>query len=117
MKNTTRSLRPFITGQGLRSFSGQYTFLHQPDGNVVLYKGVLPVWSTGTQGRISRTIAMQTDGNFVLYSNNDYPLWNTMTWSHHGARFAIQDDGNIVIYSESGVYLYGVDLDKIFEQL
>jgi hypothetical protein len=45
------------------------------------------------------TLAMQPDGNLVLYANESHrPLWASRTWSP-GAFAALQDDGDSVIYS------------------
>lgn len=44
-------------------------------------------------------LAMQTDGNLVLYSlNTDNALWSTKTYGHPGAWATMQSDGNLVVY-------------------
>jgi len=42
-------------------------FVHQQDGNVVLYHNGHAKWSTGTAGKLSTHFVMQNDGNAVLY--------------------------------------------------
>ncbi|XUL91756.1 hypothetical protein ACQ86D_38410 [Streptomyces galilaeus] len=45
-------------------------------------------------------LRMQTDGNFVLYDENNKPRWATMTFgSNYHAVF--QADGNLVVYTSS----------------
>ncbi|WP_293064365.1 MULTISPECIES: hypothetical protein [unclassified Moorena] len=85
-------------GDFITSPNGQYKFIQQEDGNLVLYNGSgLPLWANGQHGKaVSRTI-MQDDGNFVTYG---YPeaLWSSGTSGSLGAYLMLQDDGNIVIY-------------------
>jgi hypothetical protein len=84
----------------LKSSDGRYTFIHQTDGNLVLYgPDGKPKWHSNTYGRKTDTAIMQTDGNFVLYGP-DGALWNTGTWNHPGAYLILQDDGNLVIYEQ-----------------
>lgn len=40
----------------------------QTDGNLVLYRGATPLWSSGTQGSPGAGAVLQTDGNLVVYS-------------------------------------------------
>lgn len=86
-------------GQSRSSCDGRFTFVHQGDGNVVLYQNGAAIWSTGTHGNATETLAMQGDGNLVLYRPGGQPLWHTSTNGHAGARLAIQDDGNVVLYA------------------
>jgi hypothetical protein len=87
-------------GEGRHSCSGRYHFVHQTDGNVVLYDNGQAIWATGTNGRSTSSLAMQGDGNVVLYSGSQ-ALWNTGTHGHNGAILAVQDDGNVVVYQGS----------------
>jgi hypothetical protein len=86
-------------GQAVRSCDGRFTFSHQADGNVVLYQGATARWATGTAGRATGSLVMQTDGNLVLYSTSGIALWNSRTAGYAGASLAVQNDGNVVIYS------------------
>src|SRR5690348_16651097 len=54
-------------GRYLVSPNGQYTFIMQTDGNLVLYQGTTALWNSGTQGHAGATAIMQTDGNLVVY--------------------------------------------------
>jgi hypothetical protein len=47
-------------------------------------------------------LAMQTDGNFVLYNQHGVPIWATNTAGHPGAEAVWQNDGNLVVYTASG---------------
>jgi hypothetical protein len=44
------------------------------------------------------TLAMQTDGNLVLYHNGKGPLWASNTYKSDGYVAVMQDDGNFVLY-------------------
>jgi hypothetical protein len=88
------------------SCNGRFTFVHQGDGNVVLYDSGQPRWSTKTNGRATSVLAMQGDGNLVLYAPGMRPLWHTRTHGNAGARLAVQDDGNVVLYAATGRVLW-----------
>ncbi|MEW5739226.1 MAG: phosphodiester glycosidase family protein, partial [Myxococcota bacterium] len=84
--------------QSVHSCDGRFTFVHQGDGNVVLYQGGLALWNTRSAGQATSSLAMQGDGNLVLYSASGAALWNSRTAGHPGAWLAVQDDGNVVLY-------------------
>jgi uncharacterized protein YkwD len=49
------------------------------------------------------TLIMQTDGNVVLYNQQNQPLWSTNTGGLITPRdFAMQPDGNLVLYDADG---------------
>lgn len=83
------------------SCDGRFLFVHQADGNVVLYGDGRALWASGTSGRASSFLVMQSDGNLVLYDRFIRPLWSSGTAGNPGARLAVQDDGNAVVYSGS----------------
>ncbi len=93
------SLRP---GEFVRSCNGRYLFVHQADGNVVLYDepAATPLFHTGTHGQATRVLVMQGDGNLVLYGAG--ALWDSRTPGSSGSVLAVQDDGNVVIYTPAG---------------
>lgn len=98
----------------------------QSDGNLVVYQGATALWNTGTSvmgapakpggcgaalpgeglaageslsscdGRF--TLAMQSDGNLVLYKNGVGALWNTGSEGKLGYVAVMQSDGNFVLY-------------------
>jgi hypothetical protein len=90
-------------------------FVMQNDCNLVVYqrRGWLgdwqPYWDSQTSGRGSNcTLAMQTDGNLVIY-NGTTPVWDSRTWGHPGAHLAAQWDGNMVIYTSNGAALWATN--------
>ena len=50
-------------------------------------------------------LAMQGDGNLVLYSDNQ-PVWYTHTEGHPGAYLMIQNDSNMVVYDVNGAPIW-----------
>jgi hypothetical protein len=83
--------------------NGQYFFILQSDGNLVLYKnGGSVIWSTNTQNRGIDHASMQGDGNFVLYARTT-PIWSTSTSApeNNGSVFVVQNDGNLVMYAKT----------------
>jgi hypothetical protein len=99
----------------------------QDDGNLVVYApGGKPIWASNTelpapppapsgcgefhpgQGLTAGesytscggvyTLAMQTDGNLVLYHNGKGALWATGTNGKSGFNMVMQGDGNFVLY-------------------
>lgn len=95
--------------QGVLSCDGRFNFVHQTDGNIVLYQGGFALFNTQTQGNATSQLAMQGDGNLVLYSTGGAALWNSGTQGNPGAWLAVQDDGNAVIYSAAGSPLWSTN--------
>ena len=105
--------------------SGEFSVVHQHDGNVVVYRNAdrFVVWASGTDfqravvnpstvptdaldrvyGRPGR-LALEHDGNLVVYSSADKPLWT----SHSGGRqqqiiaLMIHDRGRLVLRTTQG---------------
>jgi hypothetical protein len=48
----------------------------QHDGNFVLYGAFGATWDTGTWGNPGSFLAVQDDGNLVVYHSSGRPLWN-----------------------------------------
>lgn len=79
-----------------------YKFVFQEDGNLVLYSpSNLALWATGTYNTTANILAIQKDGNVVLYDGKK-PVWASDTCCRSGAFLAIQEDGNIVVYENNG---------------
>jgi hypothetical protein len=93
-------------GQSFRSCDGRFTLAMQPDGNLVLYMGSRALWSTRTNGRGGTLAVMQTDGNFVVYDGHDKALWASGTNGNSGSTLAVQDDGNLVVYAPTGHHIW-----------
>jgi hypothetical protein len=78
---------------------GKYLLHFTAHGNLELWNSESKrlLWQTGTAGAVK--LAMQEDGNFVIYAEGDKPLWASHTHGNPGAFLAVQEDGNVVIYS------------------
>ncbi len=86
-------------GQTLTSLDSRLSFRVQPDGNLVITFLGGPIWAVGTAGAQSVFLAMQTDGNLVLYGAQHAVIWASNTGGYPGAYLVQQNDGNLVIYS------------------
>lgn len=84
----------------ITSADGQYFFVYQTDGNLVLYsnRSGAPLWASNTPGKPVGVCIMQYDGNLVIYSPDAVPLWASNTSGNPGSRLVMQGDGNVVIY-------------------
>jgi hypothetical protein len=51
-------------------------------------------------------LAMQTDGNLVLYRPDGAYSWQTDTDGHPGAYVDMQPDGNLVVYRANGTFVW-----------
>ena len=85
-------------GAGIQSPGGQFRFVMEQDGNLVLYTGRRALWASGTHGFAGASAVMQPDGNFVVYSKTGRTVWTTSTARHPGAWLAVQANGDIAIY-------------------
>eukprot|EP01022_Parablepharisma_sp_SALTPOND_P000579 TRINITY_DN1030_c0_g1_i1.p3 TRINITY_DN1030_c0_g1~~TRINITY_DN1030_c0_g1_i1.p3 ORF type:complete len:189 (+),score=15.40 TRINITY_DN1030_c0_g1_i1:957-1523(+) len=125
--NTLHEEQRLEPDQALRSSNGAYYAVMQPDGNFVVYMSdqFYPqnaIWSTERANKVVESggwfssdtflyrcktyLAMQKDGNLVLYyhtSPNSVSLY--ATWAAGNVmngkrpfRLVMQDDGNLVLY-------------------
>ena len=81
---------------------GPYTMAMQTDGNFVLYAGNQALWQSHTYPNPGSDVVMQTDGNLVVYSASGHALWQSGTYNQPGDYLAVQTDGNAVIYTPGG---------------
>jgi hypothetical protein len=80
----------------LRSPNGLYRLVHQNDGNVVIYKGNVQIWSTGTSGFETTKLTLDKDGDLALYTaNNSDPIWKYT--GKNGYYVQLQDNGNFIM--------------------
>ncbi|HEY6496354.1 MAG TPA: beta-galactosidase [Trebonia sp.] len=93
-------------GQSMASCNDDYTLAMQGDGNLVLYQNGTALWDSGTSGSAATKAAMQSDGNLVLYTSSGATAWNSRTNGNPGAGLTVQNDGNVVIYGTSGKPLW-----------
>src|SRR5581483_7001928 len=92
-------------GQSVWSQDHRFQLTLQTDGNVVLYGPSGALWSTGTYGRGTVYLVMQTDGNLVARDSNWGAVWASGTYgAGSSAHFVIQNDGNAVIYYNTGYW-------------
>ncbi len=60
--------------------SGATVATMQDDGNFVVYAGTTAVWNSATEGAGCGTyLAVQTDGNMVIYDASGTAIWDTGT--------------------------------------
>lgn len=98
--------RGLSAGQSFDSCDGRFSLAMQTDGNLVLYGLGRPLWWTGTNGSDGFAAVLQGDGNFVLYGKQSNPLWDSRTYGNGGARLVVQDDGNLVVYAPNSQALW-----------
>ena len=63
-------------------------------------------WGNGDTGNY---LAMQTDGNLVLYNGSNSAIWSTSTNGYgSSAVLNAQDDGNLVVYYNTNVVIWAL---------
>jgi hypothetical protein len=92
-----------MAGQSLDAPNGRYRLAMQTDGNLVLYDGDRPRWSSDTRGK-GLSLQLRKDGDLVIFKADGHPLWSTASGKDGdtGSRLVMQTDGNLVIYRKSG---------------
>lgn len=110
--------------------TGEYSVVHQHDGNVVVYRNAdrFAVWSTGTRfhngvtnpddlatddfdrafGRAGR-LTLQDDGDLVVCSPASERLWSSGTAGEEIAALMIHDWGKLVLKNAQGHVLWASD--------
>lgn len=89
-------------GDALPSCDERFRLMLQMDGNVVLYEGDAPLWSTRTVGSRGFALNMEASGDLLLLTRYGDEVWSSGTDGRSGAALLVQDDGNVVIYSARG---------------
>lgn len=84
-------------GSDIWSPDGQYRFIHQTDGNLVIYGPSGVVWAASTNGPTTG-LCMQGDGNLVLY-NGGTARWASNTGGGSATYLQMQSDGNLVLFT------------------
>ncbi len=90
----------------ITSVNGKYKLIQQEDGNLVIYQGNRPTWSTGTNGRKTQRCVMQKDGNLVLYDIFKDAVWASNTNGNEYAYLILQDDGELVIFNRDNQVIW-----------
>ncbi len=86
-------------GKEYNSLNGNYFFVFQSDGNLVVYlRDIRAIWNSKTNGQGADKCIMQQDGNLVIYTGTNV-LWSTGTadYTHKDTKLVIQNDGNLVL--------------------
>lgn len=101
--------------QSITSPNGNYTFVYQGDGNLVLYRNRdgKALWASNTYGRPAEVCIMQGDGNLVIYGPDGEYIWDTATHGHPGSHLVVQDDGNVVIYDPAGTPIWATNTNIV----
>jgi len=94
-------LRATEARPGQRWEAGKYLLYFTGRGNLELWNSASRnlLWQSGTSGSEASKLAMQDDGNLVIYDAREKALWATGTQGNQSAYLAVQTDGNVVIYS------------------
>jgi hypothetical protein len=91
--------------------NGEYSFVMQGDGNLVLYhNGVGATWAANTADSEQKNedggvkTILQSDGNIQVIDSKNNVLWESDTAAgkhstyYEGATISVQNDGNVVLY-------------------
>ncbi len=89
------------SGASARSYNGRYEVAMQSDGNLVVYDSSHNAQWATMTGYRGSYMTVQGDGNVVVYSAPDRPVWHAALYSP-GDRLVLQDDGNLVVYDAGG---------------
>ncbi len=86
--------------------TGQFQVRFSSAGNLELRDTISKqlLWQSATSG--GTKLAMQRDGNLVIYSATGEVLWATNTEGNPGATFMLRRDGALVIQSSAGSVLW-----------
>ncbi|HET8910557.1 MAG TPA: CHAP domain-containing protein, partial [Ktedonobacteraceae bacterium] len=86
--------------QYMTSVNVQSVLIMQPDGNLVLYTGpgYHPIWSSKTFGHPGAYAKLESNGDFVVYSQSGTTLWHSQRYGSPD-KLIMQSDGNLVEFS------------------
>lgn len=128
----TLVLRPgeHLSRRSVNCPSGEFSVVHQHDGNVVVYRNAdrFAVWASGTDfqrpvvnpstvptdalGRVygqPGRLALEPDGNLVVYSAAGKPLWASRTAGRDITALMIHDRGRLVLKSAQNTLPWSSD--------
>lgn len=86
-------------GGFVASDSGRFLLAMQGDGNVVVYDRSAGPVWATYSNTPGSYLAVQSDGNVVVYDLSGRAVWATMTYSPTPVNLVMQDDGNLVLYA------------------
>ena len=105
-RSTLTHGRCLKSGQELKSGNGRFRLCMQYDGNLVLYSGTEPIWSSRThiKGRPPYTLAIQEDNQLCIRDAAEKVTWTSKTLNEDalGAWAKLRNNGNFVIYGGNG---------------
>lgn len=90
-------------GQSMFSQDGRTELAMQTDGNLVLYRYGMAMWSTRTRGAGN---TMYVEGRFVAVSAPSGQILWTSSWGYSGT-LVLQNDANLVFYAPGAVWHSG----------
>ena len=88
--------------RGLTSENGNFVLAMQGDGNAVVYDYTGRALWNSGTFVAGSSLVVQGDGNVVVYSPDGRPVWSTGTFGRPGAGLVMQDDANLVVYRADG---------------
>ncbi len=98
---TAKSNAFLRASQCLSSPNCNYRAIMQSDGNFVVYRKEsgkeVAVWNSQTARNNGAFLALQQDGNLVVYSSASKPLWNTVTSAAPFTDYKLSLDNNGVL--------------------
>ncbi len=98
-------VQSLASGTSATSVNGTTRLAMQTDGNLVLYIGSWQARWATGTFVPGDKAVVQSDGNFVVYRPSGAPAWSAAVYSP-GAYLIVQDDGNVVLYSPTGQALW-----------
>ncbi|CAJ1082565.1 mannose-specific lectin-like [Xyrichtys novacula] len=101
-KTTLREFESLSRDEELVSKNGLWKATLKNDGKLVI-SGWKETWESKTCGSNSSHVAVQPDGNVVLYDNYKSPKWSTDTYvngANYKCRFELTDEGNLVLFKD-----------------
>ena len=91
-------------GERLISRSGVFTLTMQSDGNLVIRRLGVTLWSTGTGTEGPSILFMHWDSNLMVHRLHPWgATWSSDSWKagNNLPRLSMQNDGNLVIYDQN----------------
>ncbi|MDH6108648.1 hypothetical protein P3T36_002431 [Kitasatospora sp. MAP12-15] len=85
-------------GQGVNLCSGNYELAMQNDGNLVVYGPTGAALWYSGTANPGTTVADMQTDGNFVVYSGSTALWNSHTWGNPGAYVCFQTDGNLVVY-------------------
>ena len=96
-----------LIDQSITSRDSSATLLMQSDGNLVVYQGGAPVWSTGTAGQGALAATIQPNGNLMLVDGDGFVFQtNSGSGDNSLARLHLTNEGQLIVLRADGARLW-----------